>query len=406
MAALANAGFNANGKMDSQQVVEEQASAEIDADAWFHAIVIAEHVSDDELQLNLKIGDTVCVVEVDESGWVGGHKVGEEDVSGWFPQNCIRRCDAQSTPQPCAETKQESVVASPMVSKGCDAASPLVTSTESPFRQKRAVATPQAAGKVREAGSEVDKCKEELLKSTRDLAIATEKLEAERDLRQRLEHELQQQNAEWERKVQELRLELERVSVAKNSEIESLNGQMSLKEQQCRNLEHELEGLRASVQKMKEAGMSKKPSPEQAPRASVPRAMASPPPPVARTSCVADARENISQPEAPPCKGSVLAHVREFERRSSSQTRAPAPRNFSREMTPRRSDSWIISHSREVIVGGERTLPAVEDTLGLRRPPSVVLAATPALDVPGGCDEAPAAPVFGLSPLRKTMQTR
>jgi hypothetical protein len=70
------------------------ATSEAD-DMSFQAVVICEHVSDDELQLNLRIGDIVTVLEDDESGWAGGYRLGNEDVTGWFPRHCVKACSPQ-----------------------------------------------------------------------------------------------------------------------------------------------------------------------------------------------------------------------------------------------------------------------------------------------------------------------
>lgn len=40
-------------------------------------------------ELELQKGDIVNVLQMDETGWWGGHKVGE-DKAGWFPRDCVR----------------------------------------------------------------------------------------------------------------------------------------------------------------------------------------------------------------------------------------------------------------------------------------------------------------------------
>lgn len=53
------------------------------------AHVVMDHIVSDELQLTLRIGDQVVIVE-EVQGWAGGYKVDGEGKSGWFPRACVR----------------------------------------------------------------------------------------------------------------------------------------------------------------------------------------------------------------------------------------------------------------------------------------------------------------------------
>lgn len=72
------------------------------------ADVVGEHVAEGDMQLSLRIGDQVVVIE-DVNGWAGGHKVGHEDVSGWFPRNCVR--EVPRTLKPLVEEDSAPMVA-------------------------------------------------------------------------------------------------------------------------------------------------------------------------------------------------------------------------------------------------------------------------------------------------------
>jgi multidrug efflux pump subunit AcrA (membrane-fusion protein) len=403
---------------------------EVDWDAGFDAIVVNSHASTDDFQLNLKIGDKIRVLEEDDSGWAGGYKHNQKDVTGWFPRVCVRPCPQNGS---CSRQEQppSDVPKEETASNLCKEAGALATHQASPIRQMCLVATPQAAaGPSCMATREVNKHKEQSLQAAMDFAIATKELDAERTLRQSLENDFQQQKLLWERQVQDLQEELclirNRVALegaAKQAEIDALNAelitsnaQLSQKEEQRLCLERELDVSRAELRRRDQAETSRKKaheeeeklrlvqigqvvetgqcpvqpaptpkrsvgllsstsasidrsSPAPAPRpfysvaearggATSPKSgLRSPPKAPGAFFSVVDARGgNTSQPEAAPCPGSVLAQVRAFERRSSSHTRAPAPRKFSREITPRRSDSWI---SREAKVTGE--VQAVSD---------------------------------------------
>jgi len=64
----------------------------MDQDYCSKAEVIQNHVAQDSSQLDLRVGDFVYILEKDESGWWGGHKMGE-DTTGWFPYNIVRLID-------------------------------------------------------------------------------------------------------------------------------------------------------------------------------------------------------------------------------------------------------------------------------------------------------------------------
>lgn len=53
------------------------------------AEVIKPHVAEDPSQLNLEVGEVVCVLEKHESGWWGGNKI-HDRRKGWFPRNSVR----------------------------------------------------------------------------------------------------------------------------------------------------------------------------------------------------------------------------------------------------------------------------------------------------------------------------
>mmetsp|Transcript_59159 Transcript_59159/g.109314 ORF Transcript_59159/g.109314 Transcript_59159/m.109314 type:complete len:312 (-) Transcript_59159:241-1176(-) len=73
------------------------AGAPISELKFLKAVVIKPHMvyadveqSVDAPQLSLEVNEIVHVFELDESGWWGGHKEGQEETKGWFPGNCIR----------------------------------------------------------------------------------------------------------------------------------------------------------------------------------------------------------------------------------------------------------------------------------------------------------------------------
>eukprot|EP00929_Paragymnodinium_shiwhaense_P000734 TRINITY_DN10096_c0_g1_i1.p1 TRINITY_DN10096_c0_g1~~TRINITY_DN10096_c0_g1_i1.p1 ORF type:complete len:539 (+),score=104.54 TRINITY_DN10096_c0_g1_i1:106-1722(+) len=78
------------GHMDSH---EESADCAIVVE--YQAVVVREHKATDKRQLNLHVGDVVIVLEDDPSGWLGGHKVGE-DFTGWFPKFCVKELPADN----------------------------------------------------------------------------------------------------------------------------------------------------------------------------------------------------------------------------------------------------------------------------------------------------------------------
>mmetsp|Transcript_68101 Transcript_68101/g.197355 ORF Transcript_68101/g.197355 Transcript_68101/m.197355 type:complete len:619 (+) Transcript_68101:75-1931(+) len=56
--------------------------------------VVASHVptTPSGMELELRPGERICVVEQDASGWWGGYRLQEgPEVLGWFPGNCVRR---------------------------------------------------------------------------------------------------------------------------------------------------------------------------------------------------------------------------------------------------------------------------------------------------------------------------
>jgi len=169
-------------------------------DQGFQALVIKEHISTEDLQLTLRLGDIVCVVEEDATGWAGGYKVGDEQTSGWFPRICVRTLAQQEQLQhvPLAEPAESPALQCPldpispgMVRRRSEIELPagaandaLVTKAESPIRGRRSVATPNGMqARDVEGDREYAQLKEEVASLTQDLG-------AQRCLRERAEQEL------------------------------------------------------------------------------------------------------------------------------------------------------------------------------------------------------------------------
>eukprot|EP00927_Polykrikos_kofoidii_P031401 TRINITY_DN2700_c0_g1_i1.p1 TRINITY_DN2700_c0_g1~~TRINITY_DN2700_c0_g1_i1.p1 ORF type:complete len:667 (+),score=88.43 TRINITY_DN2700_c0_g1_i1:56-2056(+) len=62
------------------------------------AVAIRAHAASDRNQLGLNLHDRVVVLERDESGWWGGHRLGEE-FAGWFPGACVMEIRDQQIDQ-------------------------------------------------------------------------------------------------------------------------------------------------------------------------------------------------------------------------------------------------------------------------------------------------------------------
>jgi len=77
---------------------------------YTRAEVIKPHEATDETQINLRVGDIVCILEKDETGWWGGHKE-HEDNTGWFPSTCVR--SLPGVVQSSLETLTKEVLRSP-----------------------------------------------------------------------------------------------------------------------------------------------------------------------------------------------------------------------------------------------------------------------------------------------------
>mmetsp|Transcript_53808 Transcript_53808/g.114894 ORF Transcript_53808/g.114894 Transcript_53808/m.114894 type:complete len:522 (+) Transcript_53808:76-1641(+) len=171
------------------------------ADQGFHAVVIKEHVSTEDLQLTLRVGDIVVVVEDDASGWAGGHKIGEESKSGWFPRTNIRPLTPQEelqmngaspTPQSNASASGRDGLRWPMegssISPGGKKQSCGSSKADSLLRQNRGVATPNGM-QTRELERELGRLRDEL-------TSVSEELVSEKTSRQHAEQELRQVRAQ------------------------------------------------------------------------------------------------------------------------------------------------------------------------------------------------------------------
>jgi len=136
---------------ESEHPIDAQGEQAVE---MFRALVIREHVSDEELQLNLKLGDVVAVLEEDASGWAGGRKVsppGEEAV-GWFPRYCVQPMgpstgdDGAGAPAPVGASAPSPTAPSSTEKKATELVlepDPIETKADSPIRGLRSVATPQ-----------------------------------------------------------------------------------------------------------------------------------------------------------------------------------------------------------------------------------------------------------------------
>jgi DNA repair exonuclease SbcCD ATPase subunit len=94
----------------------------------------------------------------------------------------------------------------------------MMTSSDSPTRQIRTIATPQSAGQAREADSEVNKLKEKLSAANHELA-------AEKAVRSQLERDYQQQSRHADRQLQDLKVQLENATTSKKGVEEVLQKQ-------------------------------------------------------------------------------------------------------------------------------------------------------------------------------------
>mmetsp|Transcript_23724 Transcript_23724/g.59209 ORF Transcript_23724/g.59209 Transcript_23724/m.59209 type:complete len:419 (-) Transcript_23724:48-1304(-) len=335
-----------------QQGIEQSDVAE-ETDMGFHALVIKEHLSIEKLQLTLRLGDVVYVVEEDATGWAGGYKVGEEEISGWFPRICVRTIENPwvqllirkegSQQHDISEDQprgQQCALPEPEVDPAIHA---VATKVESPVRHLRAVATPQGPPASQErCESEIARLKEQLNQSEINLAAAREDLALERARRQeqirRAEKRAEEeQQFRVERELQALRVELQQTRQALDDER---RGRQAAEQELARLQQDRPTGAWAS----RPAGATS-PRPTwqtrpHNPHAEDKRPQADPPPstfaelvastPVPPAAPVADVVPCGSRPDPAeaPRSGSVRAQIRALERRCTSQrqlSRGPRP---------------------------------------------------------------------------------
>lgn len=240
--------------------IVDDAAAPDGEDIKWQGRVLKEHKASDDLQLNLKVGDLVAVLEEDSSGWVGGHVRTTPDLLGWFPRFCIDRIDPpEKTTSPRAgpesaagsaaasASASEATAAPPSAEEGAGAeaeqmptwkvppaeiASPLATTAESPVRGRRSVATPQTGGDTaweRGDDSKLSECQEKL-----ECALA--ELDEERQRRRNTADQIHQ----FTQQIEQIKASRQKdiaLREAAEAEVRQLRVELALRDEQLSEAE-------------------------------------------------------------------------------------------------------------------------------------------------------------------------
>eukprot|EP00930_Biecheleria_cincta_P086626 TRINITY_DN75894_c0_g1_i2.p1 TRINITY_DN75894_c0_g1~~TRINITY_DN75894_c0_g1_i2.p1 ORF type:complete len:529 (-),score=100.93 TRINITY_DN75894_c0_g1_i2:77-1663(-) len=146
-------------------------------------------------QLTLQVGDLVWVLEginnEDKDGWYGGHKDGS-NTTGWFPASCCRLIEGDCEDSFCDDAERSN--------------SAVYT------KDLRAVASPQAKGRVQALQFDLNETKSALEDERRQLQSLKELMKQVSEERQKDQQEWQKERQKFHRKREELESKVQSLS--------------------------------------------------------------------------------------------------------------------------------------------------------------------------------------------------